>query len=190
MLIHFFIIPNLMAKHHARRDGAAWLIPVLAHPAHKNGHMVARQPHVLARRAHRIDRSGQGWMVCRVPVALLTATGDDARSLRRPGHQPEKKRKDHAVPACPLLCQFQPRPEPGSPIQAGRARLTRPRGRAPLMCAAVTRARPDHFGLSQQAEADRRTPTMWGMGRAAAGLPLVTAARRACAERNASPCRP
>jgi len=130
------------------------------------------------------------WMVCRVPVALLTATGDDARSLRRPGHQPEKKRKDHAVPACPLLCQFQPRPEPGSPIQAGRARLTRPRGRAPLMCAAVTRARPDHFGLSQQAEADRRTPTMWGMGRAAAGLPLVTAARRACAERNASPCRP
>src|SRR5256712_7962124 len=172
MLIHFFIIPNLMAKHHARRDGAAWLIPV------------------LARRAHRIDRSGQGWMVCRVPVALLTATGDDARSLRLPGHQPEKKRKDHAVPACPLLCQFQPRPEPGSPIQAGRARLTRPRGRAPLMCAAVTRARPDHFGLSQQAEADRRTPTMWGMGGAAAGLPLVTAARRACAERNASPCRP
>ena len=115
-------------------------------------------------------------MVCRVPVALLTATGDDARSLRLPGHQPEKKRKDHAVPACPLLCQFQPRPEPGSPIQAGRARLTRPRGRAPLMCAAVTRARPDHFGLSQQAEADRRTPTMWGMGGAAAGLPLVTAA--------------
>ena len=55
MLIHFFIIPNLMAKHHARRDGAAWLIPVLAHPAHKNGHMVARQPHVLAHRALRID---------------------------------------------------------------------------------------------------------------------------------------
>jgi len=146
---------------------------------------------LCSRTAHSgLIRSGHRRMECRVPVALLTATGGDARSLRLPGHQPEKKRKDHAVPACPLLCQFQPRPEPGSPIQAGRARLTRPRGRAPLMCAAVTRARPDHFGLSQQAEADRRTPTMWGMGGAAAGLPLVTAARRACAERNASPCRP
>ncbi len=146
---------------------------------------------LCSRTAHSgLIRSGHRRMECRVPVALLTATGDDARSLRLPGHQPEKKRKDHAVPACPLLCQFQPRPEPGSPIQAGRARLTRSRGRSPLMCAAVTRARPDHFGLSQQAEADRRTPTMWGMGGAAAGLPLVTAARRACAERNASPCRP
>src|SRR2546427_8145436 len=97
MLIHFFIIPNLMAKHHARRDGAAWLIPVLAHPAHKNGHMVARQPHVLARRAHRIDRSGQGWMVC----------SPDARSLRLPGHQPDEPRQDQAVPGYPLLSSMQ-----------------------------------------------------------------------------------
>src|SRR5437773_12335979 len=68
MLIHFFIIPNLMAKHHARRDGAAWLIPVLAHPAHKNGHMVARQPHVLARRAHRQEgRGGRAARCARAP---------------------------------------------------------------------------------------------------------------------------
>src|SRR5881628_4240134 len=68
MLIHFFIIPNLMAKHHARRDGAAWLIPVLAHPAHKNGHMVARQPHVLARRAHRKEgRGGRAALCARAP---------------------------------------------------------------------------------------------------------------------------
>jgi len=40
---------------------------------------------------------------CRVPVALLTATGDDARSLRLPGHQPEEQRKDHAVPGTPPL---------------------------------------------------------------------------------------
>jgi len=43
---------------------------------------------VLARRAHKIDRSGQGWIVCRVPVAVQIATGDDARSLRLPGHLP------------------------------------------------------------------------------------------------------
>ncbi len=71
--------------------------PVLVHRALKSGHVVARQPHVLARRAHRIDRSGQGWLVCRVPVAFQIATGDDARSLRLPGHQPEQRRKDKAV---------------------------------------------------------------------------------------------
>ncbi|MGH7253874.1 MAG: hypothetical protein ACREIE_08755, partial [Nitrospiraceae bacterium] len=59
----------------------------------KSGHVVARQPHVLARRAHRIDRSGQGWMVC----------SPDARSLRLPGHQPEAQRNDRAVPGYPLL---------------------------------------------------------------------------------------
>ncbi|OLB57280.1 MAG: hypothetical protein AUI03_01675 [Nitrospirae bacterium 13_2_20CM_2_62_8] len=37
-------------------------------------------------------------MVCRVPVAQFHATGDDARSLRLPGHQSEEQRKDHAVP--------------------------------------------------------------------------------------------
>src|SRR5436309_8545268 len=87
MLIHFFIIPNLMAKHHARRDGAAWLIPV------------------LARRAHRIDRSGQGWMVCRVPVAFQIATGDDARSLRPPALLPAKRRTCGA--ATPVFFQVQ-----------------------------------------------------------------------------------
>ena len=42
------------------------------------------------------------WMVCRVPVAFQIATGDDARSLRLPGHQPEKQRKGQAVPGYPL----------------------------------------------------------------------------------------
>jgi len=28
----------------------------------------------------------------------------------------------------------------------------------------AARVRPDRFGVSHQAEADRRTPTMWGMG--------------------------
>src|SRR5213593_4865625 len=60
-----------------------------------------RWPHVLARRAHRIDRSGQGWMVCRVPVAEFHATGADARSLKLPGHQPEEQRKAQAVSGCP-----------------------------------------------------------------------------------------
>ena len=46
-----------------------------------------RWPHVLARRAHRIDRSGQGWIVC----------SPDARSLTLPGHPPEEQRKDEAV---------------------------------------------------------------------------------------------
>src|SRR5437899_4798852 len=58
---------------------------------------------------------------------------------------------------------FQARPEPGSKSEAGGARRTRPCGRAPLVCAAAARARPDRFGLSPQAEADRRTPTGgWG----------------------------
>jgi len=33
-------------------------------------------------------------MVCRVPVAFQIATGDDARSLRRPGHLPEEQQLD------------------------------------------------------------------------------------------------
>src|SRR5438093_12956129 len=58
---------------------------------------------------------------------------------------------------------FQARPEPGSKSEAGGARRTRPCGRAPLVFAAAARARPDRFGLSPQAEADRRTPTGgWG----------------------------
>src|SRR2546428_10845754 len=101
MLIHFFIIPNLMAKHHARRDGAAWLIPVLAHPAHKNGHMVARQPHVLARRAHR--REGRGGRAARCARAPRTpdwfvpgvggrgARGTRAMDVRPPPPPPRQK---------------------------------------------------------------------------------------------------
>ncbi|MGH7236680.1 MAG: hypothetical protein ACREIO_09885 [Nitrospiraceae bacterium] len=58
---------------------------------------MARQPHVLARRAHRIDCSGQGRMVC----------SPDARSLRLPGHQPEEQRKDQAVPGNLLLSLLQ-----------------------------------------------------------------------------------
>jgi len=69
---------------------------LLAHRALKSGQVVARPPHVLARRAHRINRSGQGWMVC----------SPDARSLRLPGHQPEEQRKAQAVLGCPLVCQF------------------------------------------------------------------------------------
>src|SRR5207249_2773936 len=42
-------------------------------------------------------------MVCRVPGAVQHATGDDARSLRLPGHQSEEQRKDHAVPGTPPL---------------------------------------------------------------------------------------
>jgi len=41
---------------------------------------VARWPHVLAHRAHKIYWSGQGWLVCSL----------DARSLRPPGHPPSK----------------------------------------------------------------------------------------------------
>ncbi|MGH7207757.1 MAG: hypothetical protein ACREIL_00070, partial [Nitrospiraceae bacterium] len=81
---------------------------------------------------------------------------------------------------------FQHRPQPGCTPEAVRAKKTRPCGGAPLMCAAAARARPDRFGLSDQAAADRRTRG-WGMGGAGAGPPVVTAARRACTERNASP---
>ena len=42
-------------------------------------------------------------VVCRVPVAVQHATGDDARSLRLPGHQSAEQRKDHAVPGTPPL---------------------------------------------------------------------------------------
>src|SRR6059036_2413674 len=74
--------------------------------------------------------------------------------------------------------------------EAVGARVTRPCGGAPLVYAAAARGRPDRFGLSHQAEADRRTPTMWGMGGAGAGPPVVTAARRASTERRASPRPP
>ena len=58
---------------------------------------------------------------------------------------------------------FQPRPQPECTHEAVRARKTRPCGGAPLMCAAAARARPDRFGLSDQAGADRRTPLGgWG----------------------------
>jgi len=40
--------------------GSVWTLPVLAHRAAKSGRVVTWQPHVLARRAHRIDHSGQG----------------------------------------------------------------------------------------------------------------------------------
>src|SRR5438094_8190711 len=64
--------------------------PGLAHRTRHARGLEGRWPHVLARRAHRIDRSGQGWMVCRVPVAFQSATGDDARSLRPPALLPTK----------------------------------------------------------------------------------------------------
>src|SRR5207249_5418539 len=58
---------------------------------------------------------------------------------------------------------FLARPDLGRPIEAVRARKTRLCGGAPLMCAAAARARPDRFGLSEQAGADRRTPAGgWG----------------------------
>src|SRR5881296_1147743 len=60
------------------------------HRARDERGLEGRWPHVLARRAHRIDRSGQWWMVCRVPVAFQIATGDDARSLRPPALLPAK----------------------------------------------------------------------------------------------------
>src|SRR5881396_863490 len=62
-------------------------------------------PAVLAHRAHRIDRSGQGWMVCRVPVAVQIATGDDARSLRPPALLPATKRACGA--ATPIVLQVE-----------------------------------------------------------------------------------
>src|SRR5687767_11051170 len=84
--------------------------------------------------------------------------------------------------------------------EAVGARVTRPCGGAPLVYRGpvapldatgdAARGRPDRFGLPHQAEADRRTPTRWGMGGAGAGPPLVTAARRACTERSASPRQP
>src|SRR6059036_1595951 len=60
---------------------------VLAHRARAGRGLEGRWPHVLARRAHRIDRSGQWWTVC----------SPDARSLRRPGHLPEEQRIDQMV---------------------------------------------------------------------------------------------
>jgi len=45
-------------------------------------------------------------MVCRVPVAEFHATGDDARSLRLPGHQPEAQRKDQAVPGTRCVSDY------------------------------------------------------------------------------------
>src|SRR5437773_674418 len=59
---------------------------------------------LCSRTAHsRFIRSGPRRLECRVPVAFQIATGDDARSLRLPGHQSEEQRKDHAVPGTPPL---------------------------------------------------------------------------------------
>src|SRR5216117_67557 len=59
---------------------------------------------LCSRTAHSgLIRSGPRRMECRVPVAFQIATGDDARSLRLPGHQSEEQRKDHAVPGTPPL---------------------------------------------------------------------------------------
>ncbi len=68
-------------------NGVAGMLRLFGHPVYKSGRVVARPPHVLARRAHRIDPSGQGWVVC----------SPDARSLRRPGHLPEGQRIDQMV---------------------------------------------------------------------------------------------
>ena len=58
---------------------------------------------------------------------------------------------------------FLARPQSGCMQEAVRARKTRLCGGAPLMCAAAARARPDRFGLLEQAGADRRTPAGgWG----------------------------
>src|SRR5947208_4600585 len=57
---------------------------------------------------------------------------------------------------------FLARPQSGCMQEAVRARKTRLCGGAPLMCAAAARARPDRFGLSEQAGADRRTPAGGG----------------------------
>src|SRR2546429_2575363 len=71
-----------------------------------NGSVQAgRLTSLLARRAHRIDHSGQGWMVCRVPVAFQSATGDDARSLRPPALLPTKTCPCGAAP--PVVVQVQ-----------------------------------------------------------------------------------
>src|SRR5437867_162111 len=66
---------------------------------------------------------------------------------------------------------FLARPQSGCMQEAVRARKTRLCGGAPLMCAAATRARPDRFGLSEQAGADRRTPPGGGVGRWRPALP-------------------
>jgi hypothetical protein len=148
-----------------REAGRPGQSPALAHRACDERGLEGRWPHVLARRAHRIDRSGQGWMVC----------SPDARSLRPPALLPAKRRASGA--ATPVVFQvqgvrtraigdqpghpchesgygddpphppFQPRLKLGSPIEDVRARKTRPCGRAPLMCAAAARARPDRSGL-------------------------------------------
>src|SRR5437867_638499 len=115
------------------------------------------------------------WMVCRVPVVLQIATGDDARSLRPPALLPAKRRACGA--ATPIVLQVQgvmtraigdqpghpchesrhgddpPRPalpalaRSGCTNKAVRARKTRPCRRAPLMCAAAAPARSDRPGL-------------------------------------------
>src|SRR2546428_11186996 len=66
------------------------------HRARDERGLEGRWPHVLARRAHRIDRSGEGWMVGRVPVAFQIATGDDARSLRPPALLPANEENNRS----------------------------------------------------------------------------------------------
>src|SRR5881628_933170 len=68
---------------------------VLAHRAREGRGLEGRWPPVLARRAHRIDRSGQGWMVC----------SPDARSLRPPALLPATKRACGA--ATPIVLQVE-----------------------------------------------------------------------------------
>src|SRR5206468_6499015 len=67
---------------------------------------------LLARRAHRIDRSGQGWMVC----------SPDARSLRPPALLPASRRACGA--ATPVVLQVQGMmtraigDQPGTPVMS------------------------------------------------------------------------
>src|SRR2546427_9844512 len=96
------------------------------------------------------------WMVCRVPVVLQIATGDDARSLRPPALLPAKRGACGAATPVVLRVQgvmtrtigvhpghpchefrdgagssrspFAPRPQGGYTHEAVRARATRPCG--------------------------------------------------------------
>src|SRR5438093_13354798 len=101
------------------------------HRARDERGLEGRWPHVLARRAHRIDRSGQGWMVCRVPVAFQIATGDDARSLRPTALLPAKRRTCGA--ATPVFLQVQRvmtraiGDQPGHPCHESAMATTPPR---------------------------------------------------------------
>src|SRR5213080_36523 len=94
---------------------------VLAHRAREGRGLEGRWPPVLARRAHRIDRSGQGWMVC----------SPDARSLRPPALLPAKRRTCGA--ATPVFLQVQRvmtraiGDQPGHPCHESAMATTPPR---------------------------------------------------------------